>query len=126
MQVAYIAAHPRRTVNGLLVRRQLNRISRHEPRSEAQVARRLNEQPCKVATRAVTTLERLFGCEDAGFHPNVVAKRSIHEAVQIDEHVDDLAAGNRDIRPGSLQEVFESLTRRRRLQVRGQIPLEEW
>jgi len=27
-------------------------------------------------------------------------------------HVDDLAAGNRDIRPGSLQEVFESLTRR--------------
>src|SRR5271169_1015225 len=74
-----------RSVRIALVRRHLNQVSRNEARCNAQVAKNLYQQPCRVATGSHALFKSLLACLDAWVKPRYVADFVAHPLIQVDQ-----------------------------------------
>ncbi len=84
---------------------QLDEISRHEARGQAEMAQRLHQEPRAVAARALARLQCFLRRARAGLQAGEVAHRAQHLAVQLDQelHGADRAArrgGEEAAQPG--------------------------
>ena len=67
---------------------QLNQVARDEARGEAEMTKKLHEQPRRVAARAGPTRQRLLRRLHAGIETNDVADVAFQLLVDVDQGVD--------------------------------------
>src|SRR5262245_59948171 len=88
MEVGEVSSGTLGTFERLRVRFQLNQIAGHEAGRESKTAKNLDQEPCRVAARAASPLERLFARLDARLHANQVSDLALKPSVEIDEKCD--------------------------------------
>ena len=91
VQVGEVALGAGGALERTLVGLELDQISRHEARGEAELAQQLHEQPRAVAARARAAFERLLGGLHAWLHADQVPDLRGELAVQVDQEVDGAA-----------------------------------
>ena len=87
VQVGEVLLRARRTVQRLLVRRELHQVAGHEARREPRAAQRLHQQPAGVAARPDAPLQRLLAGLHAGLHAHAVLDVTLQALVHLDQEV---------------------------------------
>ena len=96
MQVGEIVIGALRTLDGREIGLELDEVTRHETRGEAEAAQDLDEDPCRVAAGAGAQRQRLVGRLDARLHADDVTDVLVELKIQVDQKVGELLflAGN--------------------------------
>ena len=88
VEVGEVVGRPLRTVERLLVGRQLDQVARGEACREAEVAQDGDQQPAGVAAGALGARQRLLAGLHARLHPHDVADLVLQPGVEADHEVD--------------------------------------
>ena len=114
MQIGEIGFRADRTVERLHVWRELDQVSRHEPRREPEVAKDLHHQPGAVAAGAGLVPQRLFRRLDPRLHADQIADRAFEVAVDVRQKI-----VRRPRAPVDRRKIFrQPRSGRRRIQIR--------
>ncbi len=87
MEIGEIGLRADRAVERFHIRRELDQVTRHEPRREPEVAENLHHQPRAVATRAGLVRERLLRRLHPRLHADQVADGALEIAIDVGEEV---------------------------------------
>ena len=88
VQVGEIVLDLARAFDRIDVGTELDQIARDEARGEAEMAQRLDQQPCRVAARTGAGAKRLLRRLDARLHADDVADFLLQLRVEIDQEID--------------------------------------
>ena len=88
VQIGKIVLDLARPFDRIDVGPKLNEIAGHEPRREAEMPQRLDQQPRQVAARARARAQRLVRRLDARLHPDDVANFLLQLRVEVDQEID--------------------------------------
>ena len=91
VQVGEIRFRPRRPVQGLNVRLQLDQIARHEARGIAQMAQDFDQQPARVAARSAAAGQGFLAGLHPRFHADQIFDFRLQALVQGDQIFDRAA-----------------------------------
>ena len=94
VQIGDIGRHPGRAVQRFDVGGQLDRVSRHEPGRQAQLAQDGHQEPGHVPAGSDAGAQREVRGLDAGFHPEAVPDGGVHRLVERHQEVDGPGAGD--------------------------------
>ena len=117
MQVGEVLVGAGRAVERDEVGLELDQVAGDEARREAEMAEDLDEQPARVAARALGEVERLVRRLDARLHADDVADLALQARVQGDDEIDRV--GLRAVDRG--EEARRAPARRLGLQVDRQV-----
>ena len=88
VQIGEIGLDLARAFDRIDVGPQLNEIAGHETGGETEMPQDLDQQPCRVAARSGTRLQRPLGGLDARLHANDVPNLLLQLRVEIDQKTD--------------------------------------
>ena len=117
VQIGEVLVGAGRPVERNEVRLELDEISRDETRGETQIAQHLDQQPTRVAARALGEVERLVGSLHTWLRADQVADLALQARVQRDDEIDRVGRGAID----RGEQGVERRTRRFGLEVDRQI-----
>jgi hypothetical protein len=117
MQVGEIVVGALRTVQRDEIRLQLDQVAGHEARGETEMAKRLHQEPARIAAGAGDVLERLLRRLHAGLHADHIADLAGNAGVEVDDEINraDALAGH------GIQKTLEQRSRRFGLAVDGEV-----
>src|SRR6202051_1814826 len=91
MQVGKVPLRAGGSVERLDVGLELNEITGHEPRCQAELTQNLHQEPSGITAGTLRSRERLLDALDAVLHPDHVANLLLQTLVEIDQKIDGLA-----------------------------------